>query len=580
MSVDVLLVESDGSAAGVIAHGLARQGLRVVSLAADEALEAVRTELPALVVANVEDGAPGRSLLERLREDPRFAAVPIVALGKRRDPGEAAVALGATQFLQKPLYVQDVAVLGRLHAGHHAAQETFVGDLGQLRCQALVRGLLAGGRTGQLRFDPAGGRLYFRDGRIVDAVLPPLAADRALLRLLTLSAGRYRLELGEFDRPTTLSIDLTELTGRCSAHVRRWDEIAPALGSLEAVYELDRERLAGSSEEVPAALHPLLDRFDGRCTVAEILGASEAGDLAAAGAVAYARSLGLLREPLSPAEQPLTPVAEPAEGMPPTAEPVEQTTIDEIVSAEERASGDLAAVASAVAGETAAESDSMAVPLPTEDVPVGDLEESFFASELSEAGGALEEPTADVPRPALSNAGAFWLGFGGVALVGALVLAAWPNAPKPVVAPPSVAVAPKPAPALQPLPALPPAPTPAEKAADLVVSGQKAYDAGKLAEALAAFEQAVALAPTDPNALLSLGMARYDHGQLQDAVGPLEQARALAHNPRASLLLGAVYQELGDATRARARYEEYLKLDANGSHDGEVRAILRTLASR
>ena len=307
-SDDVLLVDADPSALGVMAHGLARQGFQVRPVARSEQamLELAKT-VPSLVISDVEpSGADGLRILELMRRDPRTAETPVLLLAKgewtrRRSEAQQ---LGAQDLLKKPLFVQDLAVLGRLYAGHSAAEEVFTGDLAELRCTMLLRSLLAGGRSGQLSFDPAGGRIYFQDGQVVDAVLPPLNGERALWRLLTFDQGRYRLRFGPVLRTPILAIDVKELQNRGAEHVRHWEELRAAVGSTDAVLEVDFRRLTGQLEGVSPAVWPLLRLFDGQRSVGQVIDAFGMDDLVGTQAVIKLNTLGLLRPAGSEAERP------------------------------------------------------------------------------------------------------------------------------------------------------------------------------------------------------------------------------------------------------------------------------------
>jgi CheY-like chemotaxis protein len=308
-----------------MAHGLARHGLQVRPVAkSDQALAELSKTLPSLVISDVEpNGADGLRILELMRRDPRTAEIPVLLLAKgewtrRRSEAQQ---LGAQDLLKKPLFVQDLAVLGRLYAGHSAAEEVFSGDLKDLRCTVLLRSLLAGGRSGQLNFDPAGGRIYFEEGRVIDAVLPPLNGERALWRMLTFDQGRYRLRFGPVHRSPSLSVDVKELQSRGFEHVHRWEDLRAAVGPTDTILEVDFRRLSSQLEEVSPAVWPLLRLFDGQRTVGQVIDAFGMDDLVGAQALIKLNTLGLLRpagdSDAEPAPIALTEVvaAEPAPGV-------------------------------------------------------------------------------------------------------------------------------------------------------------------------------------------------------------------------------------------------------------------------
>src|SRR5450755_2158711 len=116
---EVLLVESDPCARGLMARGLSQQGLRVKAVAfGDQALDVLTRSRPSVVISDMEpEGADGLRLLSQLRRDPRTAEVPVLLLGKGAWARRRSQALdsGAQGFLAKPLFVQDVGVLSRIY---------------------------------------------------------------------------------------------------------------------------------------------------------------------------------------------------------------------------------------------------------------------------------------------------------------------------------------------------------------------------------------------------------------------------------------------------------------------------------
>jgi len=101
----ILLVEDDPEARDEMAWVLRREGYAVVAAAdGEEALEAVRREMPALILLDlmmpVMDGFEFRV---RQMQDPALAEIPIIVLSGGWDLQRKAAALGATACLQKPV---------------------------------------------------------------------------------------------------------------------------------------------------------------------------------------------------------------------------------------------------------------------------------------------------------------------------------------------------------------------------------------------------------------------------------------------------------------------------------------------
>src|SRR4029077_5954856 len=109
-------------------------------------------------------------VLEEIRRNPTTRDIPVVLLAKGAWARRRAHAreLGSRDLIPKPAYVQDIAVLTWLYAGRDASNALFEGTFGEPSCAALLRGLLAGGRTGTLRLEPFGATVRFREGAVVD----------------------------------------------------------------------------------------------------------------------------------------------------------------------------------------------------------------------------------------------------------------------------------------------------------------------------------------------------------------------------------------------------------------------------
>jgi diguanylate cyclase (GGDEF)-like protein len=102
----VLVAEDDEISATILLHRLGKEGLDVVRCDnGQDAYEAALHEIPILVILDVKmPGLDGFEVLERLRKDQRFSAVPIIMLtsmGREADVVRA-FRMGADDYILKP----------------------------------------------------------------------------------------------------------------------------------------------------------------------------------------------------------------------------------------------------------------------------------------------------------------------------------------------------------------------------------------------------------------------------------------------------------------------------------------------
>ncbi len=624
----VLVVDSDRSSLGLLTHGMNRFGLNssgVADLA--EARASLASERPDVVVSEV-GGGPGLAVLEELRRNPTTRDIPVVLLAKGAWARRRAHAreLGAQELIAKPAYVQDIAVLTWLYAGRDANDALFEGTFGEPSCAALLRGLLAGGRTGTLRLEPFGATIRFREGAVVDASLPSLTGERALMRILTLGTGNYELSFGALDVTPSMQFELADLAGRGLSHVHDWNELQAQLEPLDQVLTVDYRALSTQVSDLPSGLWGLLRLFDGKRSVAEVLEDSTLDDLTSGQAIAKLKTLGLFEiaagnaTPIAHApahsagEDRLqaysTPVPPPPEtraqyeedlpALPADAELIEQTPAVDLHARAERSFFDSPAEFTPEVGrERARRSDGVRVALwtllgfallaaviilwrgtpgaeaPPQIAPAAAPVAQVAAAPSTQAAQVAAPQAVAQPQPAPAQAQPP-TAQAAPSVAPAAAAAAVPAQPTAQPSAPAEAQAAAPAEA----PAAAAAnPAPVDHAADtLLAEGQKAYDHGKFSQAMKFYDQANAIAPNDPAVSLARGLTYYELGDLDHAGAAMTRVLELdPKSARAELLLGAIAQERGQGSMAKQHYKKYLELDPNGEHAAETRKLLTRL---
>jgi two-component system phosphate regulon response regulator PhoB len=204
----VLVVEDEPDIAALIAYQLTREGFRVETTGTGtEALESVHREVPDLVVLDrMLPGVTGDEVLQRLKDEPATAAIPVLVLTAKREQEDRiqGLELGADDYLTKPFSPRELV----------------------LRVQAILRrmretGVTSGGRilrAGPIRMD-VGAHQVSMNGEELNLTPTEFRLLQALMERRGRTQSRKQLlekawdvEAGVSDRIQTRTVDM---------HVRR-----------------------------------------------------------------------------------------------------------------------------------------------------------------------------------------------------------------------------------------------------------------------------------------------------------------------------------------------------------------------
>ncbi len=179
-----------------------------------EALRCIAAERPDLVVADIlMPVMDGWALCQQMRGDPDMRDIPIIFLTTERDVPKRikALEMGADDYLCKPfskeeLLARAAAVLRRVApqdalgdgAPPPPAPPMLTGHTDHLAMTDLLQLLSQNGRSGTLHLSGASvARVYFRDGKIVNAETQGLVGEKALFRIMAWPSARFEFEPGE-----------------------------------------------------------------------------------------------------------------------------------------------------------------------------------------------------------------------------------------------------------------------------------------------------------------------------------------------------------------------------------------------
>jgi CheY-like chemotaxis protein len=198
----VLVVENDPVIAAVLEDRLRVAGypIRILKEGAD-LMQAADEQLTDLVILEIP-GAASVETIQELRRHPGTRSVAVIVISDSNEPADriAALKAGADDYLARPFDLEELhlrceRLLGTRIANLHMLQ----GDLTTHPLWALLQYLRQVHKSGSLRVrGPAGsgssGTIELRAGELVGARWGNLRGDEALLALLCMEEGSFRLD--------------------------------------------------------------------------------------------------------------------------------------------------------------------------------------------------------------------------------------------------------------------------------------------------------------------------------------------------------------------------------------------------
>jgi len=304
----LLLVDSDARNLRVLEVSLRKAGFSVTTAVNGyDALEKCAISKPDLVISDTRmPGLDGFGLCQRLKSDPRFADIPFIFLTAQRSVEDKVrgFELGADDYLTKPMYVKEIVTRVTILAQKREKEQLekrdargFSGSLSDMGVVDLVQTFEMSRKTGTIRFvQPSGetARVFFHEGKILDAELGRLVGEHAFYRLLNWSEGTFEIDFSPVDRPNRIE---ASTQGALMEGMRRIDECGRILEQLpptSTIFSVDPARLAARLAELPDEVNPVLRRFEEGRSLDAVLRENEGDDLEFLGVVSRLYFEGIL----------------------------------------------------------------------------------------------------------------------------------------------------------------------------------------------------------------------------------------------------------------------------------------------
>ncbi len=316
----LLLVDADPRSVRVLEVSLRKAGFTVTT-ASDglDALAKLELSPPDLVLSDTRlPRLDGYGLVRRMKERPEWAQIPVVFLTSQRSIEDKirGLELGVEDYLTKPIFVRDL--LGRVNLllarrTHDSlaslpgsgGRTKFAGPLKDMAVVDLLQTFEVSRKTGVLLLthDEEMAKVYFREGKVLDAELGRLRGEEAVYRALLWNDGQFEVHFCPVNHEDVIGTSTQGLLMEGMRRVDEWGRLLEQLPSLDTVFEVDVGQLVERLNEIPDELNGVLRLFDGKHSLTEVVDASPFEDLSTLDTVSKLYFEGLLT-PLGALERP------------------------------------------------------------------------------------------------------------------------------------------------------------------------------------------------------------------------------------------------------------------------------------
>jgi CheY-like chemotaxis protein len=276
-----------------------------------DALEKVGISPPDLVISDTKmDVMDGFEFCNKLKNDPQLSHIPFIFLTNQKaiEDKVKGLELGVDDYLTKPIYIKEIITRVKIllqktereNLQRRDQKARFAGTLSDMGVVDLIQTIEIGRKTGIIHFSshdapPRMREVYFRNGKVIDAILGKLEGEKAIYRLLMWNTGDFEMDFKpSLQHPDKIGLSSQGLLMEGMRRVDEWGRMLEQLPSLDTKFEVDYTELSDRLSEIPDEINAILRLFDGKRNLIDVVDDSLFDDLEALGIISKLYFEGLI----------------------------------------------------------------------------------------------------------------------------------------------------------------------------------------------------------------------------------------------------------------------------------------------
>ncbi len=286
---DILLIGLDYNSLRILEISLRKSGFMVASVTGfSEAIEQLRISTPDLIIIDSTKDAEAFEFATKLKSDYRTVPVVLISSNKEINTRIRALEIGIDDYLVKPIYIKEIIARIKIHLQKRERERIeegitagFIGSLSDIGLYDIIQTIELNKKSGilELKGKTQEGRIYFKNGQIVQANIGKYRGEPAIYRMLTLNEGIFKMSFLDIDIEPEITRPNNAIIMEGMRRLDEYMKYSEQLPELTTRLDIDDDLLRSRLKEIPDNINKVLKLIDNERSINDIIELSELDEI-------------------------------------------------------------------------------------------------------------------------------------------------------------------------------------------------------------------------------------------------------------------------------------------------------------
>lgn len=286
---DILLVGLDYNSLRILEVSLRKAGFMVASVIDyPDAIEQIRIAVPDLIIVDSVRDAEAFEFATSVKRD--FKNVPVILISSNKEINARirALEIGIDDYLVKPVYIKEIIARIKIHLQKQEQKRVeegitagFIGSLSDIGLYDIIQTIELNKKSGilEIKGKVQDGRIFFKNGQIVQASVGKLRGEYAVYRMMTFNEGIFKMSFLNIDIKPEINMPNSALIMEGMRRLDEYMKYTEQLPPLTTRLEVDVDLLAKRLKDIPDNVNKVLKLVEGERSINDIIELSELDEL-------------------------------------------------------------------------------------------------------------------------------------------------------------------------------------------------------------------------------------------------------------------------------------------------------------